>query len=364
MSTGRGVRRSRRALSNGPSRCRDSLSDVLRFTTATRNLSAGAGERKTLIRQSAVHGINQPVKIRPRYGRAHEIDDPTRSYVLGQIVDDVIGMRPDDALYWIFLSERYIHPSSAAADGVDISARDWRQQLLRQTETLQDWADGIGDTAESRNAVAEWFEELMREVASVSGPALASAAAARDPVALRAAAEEQARVFTTAVQAAAEGIFDPGLAPHLARVQRHHGGIVEVHDLQSFAAWALEELLRRGPIRVATCPLCGNPWLPTRAASHCARPAPGHLLPCRTVAKVSRFRGRHPDYDREYRRLYERFRRARGKPDEAELRPSYRAWFDANRPGPEGKTWVKFDDWQKGKRPRASRKEGGTRAKG
>lgn len=155
-----------------------------------------------------------------------------------------------------------------------------------------------------------------------------------------------------AVKQAEGGILAPELAPHLSRVQRLPRGIVDVPDMTSFVAWCLEVVLRDGPVTVTTCASCGKPWLQDRGAEFCDRPAPRTLVSCRALDAQRRYVADHGDFHRQRRRLYDRTKR--GTLGES----VYREWLEANRPGALGKTWVRFEDWQKGKRPKGGKKHG------
>jgi uncharacterized protein DUF6076 len=268
------------------------------------------------------------VQIKTRYGKAVLLDDPSISWRPSRVVDDLLGLRTD-VPYQTYLLMRY--------------------GLQQQPPELVELTAG-GDPDMAAEKITEtWLQNVMRFAFGVDEPTAP---------ALERAKEQWKELFSAAASRAAVGELAPELAPLLARARRLPGGTVDVPDLPSFAAWCLEERLRHGPVPLQVCENCGQPWLAERGARYCKRPAnPGTMVSCRSLVAHSRYLSEHRNFHRQRRRLYDRMKR--GTLPEQE----YDAWKAANRPGPLGKTWVSWDDWKTGKRPRnrkTSQKKGGS----
>ena len=83
------------------------------------------------------------------------------------------------------------------------------------------------------------------------------------------------------------------LAPYLERLTFRGDGSVVVADWLELAAWALDRAVRDGPeFTVATCELCGVPWLRRGGAKFCRRLAPASWQTCAQLGKVREHRRR------------------------------------------------------------------------
>jgi hypothetical protein len=83
------------------------------------------------------------------------------------------------------------------------------------------------------------------------------------------------------------------LAPYLERLTFRGDGSVVVPSWLELAAWALDRAVRDGPeFTVATCELCGVPWLRRGSAKFCRRLAPGSWQTCAQLGKVREHRRR------------------------------------------------------------------------
>ncbi len=160
--------------------------------------------------------------------------------------------------------------------------------------------------------------------------------------------------FERAVASAAHGVFDAAeLGAHLGAIQHTGRGTARMAAPQGFwpfpslCTLALQELLRRGPLKPRPCINCGLPWLGARGNPQaCFRPAIGRLTACAKVTARDRFRERNPEFFRERAKLYERVRRGTLQLE------IYHGWREANSPGEKGEAWASFEDWQAGKRPK------------
>ena len=83
------------------------------------------------------------------------------------------------------------------------------------------------------------------------------------------------------------------LAPYLERLTFRGDGSVIVPTWLELAAWGLDRAVRDGPeFTVATCELCGVPWLRRGAGRFCRRLAPSSWQTCAQLAKVREHRRR------------------------------------------------------------------------
>ena len=83
------------------------------------------------------------------------------------------------------------------------------------------------------------------------------------------------------------------LAPYLERLTFRGDGSVVVPGWLELAAWALDHAVRGGPeFTVATCELCGVPWLRRGAGRFCRRLAPSSWQTCAQLGKVREHRRR------------------------------------------------------------------------
>jgi hypothetical protein len=83
------------------------------------------------------------------------------------------------------------------------------------------------------------------------------------------------------------------LAPYLERLTFRGEGTVVVPSWLELAAWALDRAVRAGPeFTVATCELCGVPWLRHGAGPFCRRLAPSSWQTCAQLGKVREHRRR------------------------------------------------------------------------
>lgn len=148
----------------------------------------------------------------------------------------------------------------------------------------------------------------------------------------------------TILRAADEGqpgqIPWPQLAPFLAGITYLPGEVVRVDGFPAFVAWCLLELIRAGNLKLVTCENCGIPWTGEGGSAFCSRPAPGRTETCNKIMAQRRYIERHPDFNRERKRLYERVARGTLPRDE------YDQWLKANRPGARFMTWMPFDAWK------------------
>lgn len=269
------------------------------------------------------------MRFRVLYNQAVPVDGG-EAISLGSIVDDILGLPANEqrAPYMVLTHARYESPPQARRD-----ARPSLKELVRILGEAV--ADLEANPAKAKGLIDESAAFVLGD-ATLNTPANCAQ--------LRA-------TFERAATEAADGRLSPELAPHLARVRRLRGGVVEVEDFVALAAWALEEKLRDGPVQTAVCPSCGALWLPERHGVYCQRP----LFSCRANAKQQTYRERHGDFQRERKKLYERARRGTLSFD------VYDRWLEANRPGPKGKTWVPFDKWQGRQRPKKRNPKGGSK---
>jgi hypothetical protein len=271
------------------------------------------------------------VQYRLRYNQAVPLDGG-EPLSLGSIVDDVLGLPPHNSGRGTYLLWAYARYHPAEQEGI-------ADRAFADSGVFADAGAFFSATSPTNHNTLDALPFLFKE-----------------------AVEEDAT----------QGRLSPFLASHLARVTRLADRTIEATDLPALAAWALEEKLRGGPVRVAFCLMCGRRWLPDRHAVYCRRPAPDrHLvanrdalieagdwpwgLPvatCREVAKQAAYRERHGDFMRERKKLYERARR--GTLDAN----AYKAWLTGNRPGERETTWVSFEDWKAGKRPKGGTTRG------
>lgn len=286
------------------------------------------------------------MQFKLRYGQAKLVDDPRLSWRPARVVDDLLGLRREQT-YVTHLHFRYgglcapkdidtwpLVGTPPASVAELLGRMDDLKRLLAmmEPETLQREAKDL------RENLTAWRTDVLGFVLGVWD------VASKD--AYWSAAADLRSLFVSAAWRAANGQLDPALAPHLARVERMQGGIVGVPDLPAFAAWCLEETLRKGPPHVEECGSCGNPWLVERGARYCARSAPETIATCRSLDAHKRYVEKHGNFHRQRRRLYDRMKRGTLSTQE------YREWLDVNRPGLLGRTWVAWDDWKIGKRPK------------
>jgi hypothetical protein len=162
--------------------------------------------------------------------------------------------------------------------------------------------------------------------------------------------ERLRREFLAAAKTAQHGHIAAVIAPHLERVQFNPGRLPDVApDFEALAAWSLSESMRRGQLKLFTCPMCKAPWLGSPGGPrYCQRRAPGQLRDCRTLAAERRLAGdsAYRAYRREYKRLAEAFRTNRISAKELV------GWRQENGPA----RWLPFDQWKQRKK-QTQRKE-------
>ena len=185
----------------------------------------------------------------------------------------------------------------------------------------------------------EWFT-LDEDAHLVELVEIASEAKPPSPALNRRLRKIKTQFVEAATAAAGEGRLT--LGTELTRVSRIDGlRSADVPDIVAFGAWCLQRLLSEGGIEIASCQVCGEPWIVDRSnAQYCARPAPGHRSSCRELAAQQTYAAQHGDYSRERRRLGQQVRRERL--DER----AYEAWKSENSPGTRGTDWLPFDEWQ------------------
>jgi hypothetical protein len=262
------------------------------------------------------------MRVKLRYGRTVSLRDTPKpnSWQPARVVDDLLALRAErpyllhvlkysaeaQAARWAVEGKKQLAPADLTASGEEFA----RFLLLEPGQMGELMLYINGQTDEPPADVVAVFDELRE-------------------------------AFDRAAKDAAAGRTSPELADHLTRVERLEPRTVEVPDIAAFGAWCLELLLEGGPIKLATCELCGYPWLPSRATGHyCQRPAPGRQTTCRVVASVNQYGQAHAKFKNERRRLYERMKR--GTLDENE----YQTWKRENRPGKKGKDWRDFETWK------------------
>jgi hypothetical protein len=277
------------------------------------------------------------VLVRSRYNQVVALDQETEPLSLGSVVDDLLGLRLDDD-YLVGADADYLFRTESRY-GDSPEPHDWsvlfavRPDDESSEDELLPVPNDLDDSIASFVLGAVKGIDVRNVVASI--------------VQLRSE-------FEAAAKAASRGFLDERLAPYLSRTRHFTDGVVEVDGLPTLAAWALQEKLRDGPIKLACCPMCERPWLPDRDATYCRRLAPyAFWTNCREVAKHQAFRQRDPYFLRERKNLYERVRRGSLE------RTSYDRWLAVNRPGDLGETWVTFDKWQTGGTPNRIRRRKG-----
>jgi hypothetical protein len=269
------------------------------------------------------------MRLTLRYGK---LIDPHDSHQRGlrpaRVVDDVLGLRAEQ-VYLGYLGFRYLWTPKLVRVQQRVGGPEVEPPTLPQL--LADLRGWMG----ADRPPPPKTEQILDSIAPFVLPGQE-----RFPgrlTELQADFDELRGRFARAVGEAAQGILSPEIALDLARVRRVDDGVIEGDDLPALAAWCLEELLRRGPVDVADCDLCGLPWLRERGVRFCMRPAPGHGASCRSVAAQTRFRSVNRQYHRERKRLYERVRRG------TLPREEYERWLRENRPGVEGRDWKRFE---------------------
>jgi hypothetical protein len=139
-------------------------------------------------------------------------------------------------------------------------------------------------------------------------------------------------------QALDEGRIADELAPALSRVTYPEPGTIGYPDQAALCAAYVLELVRL-PAALAVCPSCQAPWVPaeTSPAEFCDRPSLGRSDTCASYARQERFRQRHPAYDRERKKIYQRVSRGTLSQE------TYREWLETQTPD----DWTPFDEWVK-----------------
>lgn len=249
------------------------------------------------------------------YGRARLAVDPKHvSWRPAELVDLLMGLRPEPG----YVGRLLLYPAEEIAwlwserGQPDISAKE-----LEQTgRWFREWLALPKDLAPD-------FDHLF-----IGEPS---------PRLKRALTQLRDR-FLAAGEAATDG--RSVLAEELTRVTFIDERTVDIPDVVAFGAWCLQKLLDKGPVTLATCEMCGSPWLPGRKDPRfCSRPAPGRRPSCREVAAQEHYQQTHADYSRERRRLGQLARR--GRLD----RRTYEEWKTQNSPGVQGNDWLLFDEW-------------------
>jgi hypothetical protein len=136
--------------------------------------------------------------------------------------------------------------------------------------------------------------------------------------------------------ALSEGRLAEELAPALARVTYPSPGAISYPDAAAWVAAYVFEMVRAGA-KLVVCPSCGAPWIPAEGfpAEFCNRPAIGRRESCANYARQLRFQTRHPEYERERRKIKQRVQRG------AVERETYRRWMEEQKPD----NWIPFDEW-------------------
>jgi hypothetical protein len=299
-----------------------------------------------------------------RYGKVRDLDsvDPKSTGLrLSAIVGDVLGLRieqgPEHVYTRVWLAGRYgVIPPFLLGLGTPISPTPIGNSAAMSLAVQQALAGGatsvgvvsLGDDQYGLYTPDDVLPRLCDLLAVGRAPSIEK---------LEQAAQPLQATFHAAALAAADGRLSETLGRYLAGLRRLPDGTVEVDDLPTLAAWALDELLRSGPVRIRVCASCELPFVPERDEEFCYRPAPGASFKCGDRAAEQRYKAAHGDFHRQRRRLYDRMKRGTLAPK------TYEEWLAANRPGPLGDTWIAFADWQAGKRPKATRKGGKNRGK-
>ena len=128
------------------------------------------------------------------------------------------------------------------------------------------------------------------------------------------------------------------LGPLLEAVERRNTDTISVSSLPALAAWALARSVDSG-LTVSVCGECNEPWLSRRPVAFCYRPSPGRTMTCAQAHAHARFAEQRAEWNREYRRIYNR--KHRGTLTEQ----AWRQWLiAANLVRGDGHV-LPFDDW-------------------
>ena len=200
-------------------------------------------------------------------------------------------------------------------------SRPERRVMRRQAESGRAGRPGEAD-------LTSWVRQRYR---SAFGPR---------PFVEEARSTDVQEAFLEAAAAAAKGQVAASIGGYLERVRfAPGGGVVDVPDFVSLAAWVLLEGVRSQQLKLQSCPICRGKWLGSPDGSrYCQRRAPGQLRDCRQLAADKRLGGdaAYRGYRSEYRRVSEAFRR--GSIDMSELV----RWRDDNGPS----AWTPFELWR------------------
>jgi hypothetical protein len=128
------------------------------------------------------------------------------------------------------------------------------------------------------------------------------------------------------------------LAKLLEAVERRNADTISVNSLPPLAAWALTRSIDSG-LMVSVCQECDEPWLSSRTVAYCYRPSPGRTMTCAQLHAHARFAEQRAEWNREYRRVYNR--KSRGSVTDQ----AWKQWLTAANLVREDGHVLQFDDW-------------------